>query len=74
MQLKGAKVQRNGQHAHFYLGSDLENADWNRRREIIRKVVERVGIGRATVEVVFWVPDGIALSTNDPTRVTFSRC
>jgi site-specific DNA recombinase len=57
-----------------HLGSGLEDANWDRRREITRSLVERIEIGRATVALVFRVPEGIAFSTKDPVMVTFSRC
>jgi site-specific DNA recombinase len=56
-----------------HLRSDLENADWNRRREIIRSLVDRIEIGRAAVAVIFRIPEGIAVSAKDPLTVTFSR-
>ncbi len=57
-----------------HLSPELEDADWNRRREIIRSLVDRIEVGRASIAVVFRVPDGIALSAKDPIIVTFSRC
>lgn len=57
-----------------HLRADLENAGWNRRREIIRSLVDRIEIGRATVAMVFRIPEGIALSAKEPLTVTFSRC
>jgi site-specific DNA recombinase len=57
-----------------HLRSDLENADWNRRREVIRSLVDRIEIRRATVAVVFRIPEGIAVSAKDPLAVTFSHC
>ena len=57
-----------------HLAADIEDADWDRRREVIRSLVERIEIGRETIAVVFRVPEGIAPSTKDPVRVTFLRC
>ena len=57
-----------------HLGSRLEDADWDRRREAMRSLVERIEIGRATISIVFRVPEGIAFSTKDPVTVTFSHC
>lgn len=57
-----------------HLCADLENADWNLRREIIRSLLDRNEIGRANVVVVFRIPDGVALSSKNPVFVTFSRC
>lgn len=56
-----------------HLRSDLEGADWNRRREIIRRLVERVDIGRERIAFVFRPPEGIALSTRKPLVSSFSR-
>ncbi len=56
-----------------HLGPGVEDADWNRRREIIRSLVERIEIGRASMAIVFRLPHGIAVSTKDPIMVTLSR-
>jgi site-specific DNA recombinase len=56
-----------------HLGPDVENADWDRRREIIRSLIERVEIGRTGLAIVFRVPQGTAVSTTDPILVTMSR-
>ena len=52
----------------------LGGAGGNRRREIIRGLVDRIEIGRTSVLVVFRISDGIALSSKNPVFVTFSRC
>ena len=57
-----------------HLGSDLEDADWDCRREAIRSQVERIEIGRAAIRVVFRVPEGTARLTRDPVVVALSRC
>lgn len=57
-----------------HLGSDLEDADWDHRRKVIRSLVERIEIGRAAIRVVFRVPEGAALLTRDPVVVALSRC
>jgi site-specific DNA recombinase len=57
---------------HF--GPELEDADWSRRREIIRSIVERMEIGHARIAVEFRVSHGIAPSTEDLIVVTWSRC
>jgi site-specific DNA recombinase len=57
-----------------HLRPDLEHADWNRRREIIRRLVERIDVGHERIAVVFRVPEGVALSPKDPIIKTFSRC
>jgi site-specific DNA recombinase len=56
-----------------HLGRGLEDADWNRRREVIRSLVERIEIGRANIAIAFRVPHDIAVSTKDPIMVTLSR-
>jgi len=56
-----------------HLGPGVENADWNRRREIIRSLVERVDIGLADLMIVFRVPQGTAVSTTDPVVVKLAR-
>jgi len=56
-----------------HLGPGLKGADWSRRREIIRSLVQRVEIGRATITIVFRVPPDIAVSNKDPIVVTLSR-
>src|SRR5260370_31671211 len=56
-----------------HLGPGLDGADWNRRREIIRTLVERIEIGRAGMAIVVRLPHGIAVSTKDPIMVTLSR-
>jgi site-specific DNA recombinase len=57
--------------AHF--GRDLEGSDWARKREIIRGLVERVEVGRASLAIVFRLPHGIAMGTKDPIVVTLPR-
>src|SRR5260370_27296271 len=61
------------QKLEVHLGPGVEDADWNRRREIIRSLVERIEIGRASMAIVFRLPHGIAVSTKDPIMVTLSR-
>ncbi len=56
-----------------HLGPGLENADWNRRREIIRSLVERIEIGRTSVAIVFRLPRGTAFSTQDPIMMAMPR-
>jgi len=56
-----------------HLGPGVENADWDRRREIIRSLVERVDIGLADLMIVFRVPQGTAVSTTDPVVVKLPR-
>ncbi len=56
-----------------HLGPGLEDADWSRRREIIRSVVERIEIGHGSIAIVFRLPHGIAISNKNPIMVTLSR-
>jgi hypothetical protein len=56
-----------------HLGSDFEDADWDCRRKVIRSLVERIEIGRASIEVVFRVPEGIAPLAQDSVVAAFSR-
>jgi len=57
-----------------HLGPGVENADWNRRREIIRSLVGRIEIERSRIAIVFRLPHGIGVSNKDPIVVTLSRC
>jgi site-specific DNA recombinase len=57
-----------------HLGPDCETADWKRRREIIRLLVERIEIGRAGITIVFRWPEGIIVSDKNPIMVTLPRC
>ncbi len=56
-----------------HLGPSLENADWNRRREIIRSLVEKIEIGPTSVAIIFRLPPGTAFSTQDPIMMTLLR-
>jgi len=56
-----------------HLGPGLDGADWNRRREIIRSLVERIKIGRAGIAIVFRLPHGIAVSNKNRVMVTLLR-
>lgn len=56
-----------------HLGPDLERADWDRKREVIRSLVERVEVGRAGLAIVLRIPYGIAVANKDPILVTLSR-
>lgn len=57
-----------------HLGPGLQDADWNRRREIIRSLVERIEVGSVDIAIVFRLPHGIAVASKDPVMVTMSRC
>lgn len=39
-----------------HLGRGLEDTDWNRRREIIRSLIERIEIGRPGLAIIFRTP------------------
>jgi hypothetical protein len=56
-----------------HLGPGLDGADWNRRREIIRSLVDRIEVGRAIIAMVFRVPCSITVSNKNPIMVTLSR-
>jgi hypothetical protein len=56
-----------------HLGPDLEGTDWDRRREVILTLVERVEVGHASLAIVFRLPHGIAVANKDPIVVTLSR-
>jgi len=56
-----------------HLGPAVENADWSRRREIIRSLVERVDIGLADIAIVFRVPQVQAAAITNPILVTLPR-
>jgi len=57
----------------IHLGPSLDGADWNRRREIIRSLVERIEIARAAIAIVFRLPHGIAVSNKNRVMVTLLR-
>ncbi len=56
-----------------HLGTNIENADFHRRREIIRSLVERIEIARTIISIVFRMPAGRAVSAQNPIMVTLSR-
>ena len=56
-----------------HLGPGIDGSDWDRRREIIRSLVERIEIGRAGIAMVFRLPQGIAVSNKNPIMVALSR-
>ena len=55
------------------LGPQLQDADWDRRREVIRGLVDRIEIGPETIVIIFRVPGDIASSVRDPVVVILSR-
>ncbi len=56
-----------------HLGRGLEDAGWNRRREIIRRLIERIEIGRPGLAIIFRAPYGIPVSKENPIVLTLSR-
>lgn len=56
-----------------HLGPDLDGADWARKREITRSLVERVEVGRASLAIVFRLPHGLTVAAKDPIVVTLAR-
>ena len=56
-----------------HLGRSLEDTDWNRRREIIRSLIERIEIGRPGLAIIFRTPYSIAVPKDNPIVLTLSR-
>jgi len=56
-----------------HLGPNVEGADWHRRREIVRRLVEKIEIGREGIAIVFRGPHGITVSDKNPIMVTLPR-
>jgi hypothetical protein len=56
-----------------YLGPNVKEADWNRRRETIRGLIERIEIGRESLTVIFQTPHGMAISNQNPVTVTLNK-
>ena len=55
------------------IGPDLADADWHRRREVIRTLVQKVEIGHENVKIVFRVLQDAARSGPESIAVTLSR-
>lgn len=55
------------------VGRELENADWQRRREIIRTIVQRIDIDTAVIKIIFRVNRYSRGSDSDAIAVTFPR-
>src|SRR6267378_5858615 len=49
-----------------HLGRGLEDADWNRRRDIIRTLIERIEIGHRDLAIIFRSPSNITVSKKKP--------
>ena len=55
------------------VGPKLANSDWNRRRDIIRTVVQRIEIGPEVIKIVFRVTQDARGSGSESIVVTLSR-
>jgi len=55
------------------VGTELRSADWQRRREIIRTVVQRIDIDRDLVKVIFRVTQNTCGSDRDAIAITLPR-
>jgi hypothetical protein len=55
------------------IGPHLANADWHRRRDIIRTLVQRMEIGREVVKIVFRVTPEARNSGPESIVVTLPR-
>jgi site-specific DNA recombinase len=55
------------------IGPDLLDADWHRRRELIRTLVQRVEIGKENVRIVFRLLPEAWRSGPEPIGVTLPR-
>jgi site-specific DNA recombinase len=56
-----------------HLQSQLNDADWATKREIIRAIVQRIEIGPAKVAVVLRLPTETSARALEPIMVTLSR-
>jgi site-specific DNA recombinase len=56
-----------------HLQSQLNNADWATKREIVRALVQRIEIGPTKVAVVLRLPMGTSARALEPIIVTLSR-
>ena len=55
------------------IGPDLANADWHRRREVIRTLVQRVEIGHEDIKIVFCVLQDAGRSGSEAIAVFLPR-
>jgi site-specific DNA recombinase len=55
------------------VGPDLAAADWHRRREIIRTLVQRIEIDRETIKVIFRLTQSARGSDDDSIAITLQR-
>lgn len=56
-----------------HLGRGFEDADWDRRREIIRSLIDRIAIGRSDLSIIFRAPYGTPVSKENPIVLKLSR-
>lgn len=55
------------------IGPDLASADWHRRREIIRRLIQRIDIGPEVIQVIFRVTQNAQRSDCNSIAVTLLR-
>ena len=55
------------------VGPELGSADWQRRREIIRTIVQRIEVDTDVIKIVFRVNQNIRSSDSDAIAITFPR-
>ena len=55
------------------IGPDLASADWQRRREIIRALVQRIDIGAETIKIIFRLTQNARGSGSESIAVTLPR-
>jgi site-specific DNA recombinase len=55
------------------VGPDLANADWHRRREIIRTLVQRIEIDREAIKVIFRLTQNARGSDSDSIAIILPR-
>jgi site-specific DNA recombinase len=55
------------------IGTELASADWLRRREIIRTLVQRIDIDTEVIKIIFRVTQNSRGSSSDAIAITLSR-
>lgn len=55
------------------VGDDLANADWNRKREIIRTLVRRIEIDTDVIKVILRFTHNARGSDDDSVAITLQR-
>jgi site-specific DNA recombinase len=56
-----------------HLGRGFAEADWNRRRDIMRSLIDRIEIGHVDLAIIFRTPSNLALSKDNPIVLRVSR-